>query len=116
MICEVLIELFKFLVEFGKLFDDVVFLDVYGKDWIKYFVFVLLVIVFFKSVEQVQVIVCWVNQYKVGLVLLGGCIGFFVVVVVVNGEVVVVFDYMNWIFDFNVFDCIVVCQLGVVIK
>jgi regulator of sirC expression with transglutaminase-like and TPR domain len=36
--------------------------------------------------------------------------------VAANGEVVVAFDYMNQILDFNAFDRTVVCQPGVVTR
>ena len=69
-----------------------------------------------KSVEQVQAIVRWANQHKVGLVPSGGRTGLSAAAVAANGEVVVAFDYMNRILDFNAFDRTVVCQPGVVTK
>lgn len=65
---EALIESLKPLVEPGKLLDDAASLDAYGKDWTKHFAPAPLAIVFPKSVEQVQAIVRWANQHKVGLV------------------------------------------------
>ena len=113
---EALIESLKPLVEPGKLLDDAASLDAYGKDWTKHFAPAPLAIVFPKSVEQVQAIVRWANQHKVGLVPSGGRTGLSAAAVAANGEVVVAFDYMNRILDFNAFDRTVVCQPGVVTK
>ena len=92
---EALIESLKPLVEPGKLLDDAASLDAYGKDWTKHFAPAPLAIVFPKSVEQVQAIVRWANQHKVGLVPSGGRTGLSAAAVAANGEVVVAFDYMN---------------------
>ncbi|MDO2162617.1 FAD-binding protein, partial [Escherichia coli] len=56
------------------------------------------------------------NQHMVGLVPSGGRTGLSAAAVAANGEVVVAFDYMNRILDFNAFDRTVVCQPGVVTK
>ncbi|MEM8366954.1 FAD-binding oxidoreductase, partial [Morganella morganii] len=50
------------------------------------------------------------------LVPSGGRTGLSAAAVAANGEVVVAFDYMNRILDFNAFDRTVVCQPGVVTK
>ncbi|HWV11018.1 MAG TPA: FAD-binding oxidoreductase, partial [Pseudomonas sp.] len=71
-------------------------------------------IVFPKTIEQVQAIVCWANQHKVALVPSGGRTGLSAAAVAAHGEVVVSFDYMNQILDFNEFDRTVICQPGVV--
>lgn len=110
----VLIDELKTLVEPGKVLTDADSLNAYGKDWTKQFEPAPLVIVFPKSIEQVQAIVRWANERKVALVPSGGRTGLSAAAVAAHGEVVVSFDYMNQILDFNEVDRTVVCQPGVV--
>jgi len=109
-----LIEELKTLVEPGKVLTDADSLNAYGKDWTKHFAPAPLAIAFPKSIEQVQAIVRWANERKVALVPSGGRTGLSAAAVAAHGEVVVAFDYMNQILDFNEFDRTVVCQPGVV--
>jgi FAD/FMN-containing dehydrogenase len=106
----------KTLVDPGKVLTDAVSLEAYGKDWTKHFPPAPTAIVFPKSVEQVQAIVGWANRHKVALVPSGGRTGLSAGAVAANGEVVVAFDYMNQILDFNAFDRTVVCQPGVITR
>ena len=110
----VLIDELKTLVEPGKVLTDADSLNVYGKDWTKHFAPAPSAIVFPKSIEQVQAIVRWANKHKVALVPSGGRTGLSAAAVAANGEVVVSFDNMNQILDFNATDRTVVCQPGVV--
>jgi len=110
----VLIDELKTLVEPGKVLTDADSLNAYGKDWTKQFEPAPLAIVFPKSIEQVQAIVRWANERKVALVPSGGRTGLSAAAVAAHGEVVVSFDYMNQILDFNEVDRTVVCQPGVV--
>ena len=109
-----LIEELKTLVEPGKVLTDAASLEAYGKDWTKHFAPAPTAIVFPKTIEQVQAIVRWANQYKVALVPSGGRTGLSAAAVAANGEVVVAFDYMNQILAFNEYDRTAVCQPGVV--
>ncbi len=102
------------LVEPGKVLTDAASLEAWGKDWTKHFPPAPSAIVFPKTIEQVQAIVAWANRHKVALVPSGGRTGLSAAAVAANGEVVVSFDYMNRILDFNAFDRTVVCQPGVV--
>ena len=104
------------LVDPGKVLTDAVSLEAYGKDWTKHFPPAPTAIVFPKSVEQVQAIVGWANRHQVALVPSGGRTGLSAGAVAANGEVVVAFDYMNQILDFNAFDRTVVCQPGVITR
>jgi FAD/FMN-containing dehydrogenase len=70
--------------------------------------------VFPKTVEQVQAIVRFANEQKLALVPSGGRTGLSAAAVAANGEIVVSFDYMNQIGEFNAYDRTVVCQPGVV--
>ncbi|MDV7212736.1 FAD-binding oxidoreductase [Azotobacter beijerinckii] len=109
-----LIDELKTLVEPGKVLTDADSLNAYGKDWTKHFAPAPLAIAFPKSIEQVQAIVRWANERKVALVPSGGRTGLSAAAVAAHGEVVVAFDYMNQILQFNEFDRTVVCQPGVV--
>ncbi len=111
-----LIDELKTLVEAGKVLTDADSLNTYGKDWTKHFTPSPSAIVFPKTIEQVQAIVRWANRHKVALVPSGGRTGLSAAAVAANGEVVVAFDYMNQILQFNEFDRTVVCQPGVVTK
>ena len=108
------IEELKTLVEPGKVLTDADSLDTYGKDWTKHFAPAPCAIVFPKTIEQVQAIVRWANAHKVALVPSGGRTGLSAAAVAANGEVVVSFDYMNQILEFNEMDRTAVCQPGVV--
>ncbi|MDU9408698.1 MULTISPECIES: FAD-binding oxidoreductase [Pseudomonas] len=110
------IEELKTLVEPGKVSTDADSLETYGKDWTKQFAPAPSAIVFPKTTEQVQAIVRWANQHKIALVPSGGRTGLSAAAVAANGEVVVSFDYMNRIVEFNEYDRTVVCQPGVVTK
>ena len=109
-----LIDELKTLVEPGKVLTDADSLNAYGKDWTKHFAPAPSAIVFPKSIEQVQAIVRWANARKVALVPSGGRTGLSAAAVAANGEVVVSFDYMNQILEFNEMDRTAVCQPGVV--
>ena len=111
-----LIDELKTLVEPGKVLTDADSLNAYGKDWTKHFAPAPTAIVFPKTTEQVQAIVRWANQHKIALVPPGGRPALPPPAVPANGEVVVAFDYMNQILEFNEFDRTVVCQPGVVTK
>ncbi|MBF8704267.1 FAD-binding oxidoreductase [Pseudomonas putida] len=104
------------LVDPGKVLTDAASLEAYGKDWTKHYPPAPSAIVFPKTVGQVQAIVRWANTHKVALVPSGGRTGLSAGAVAANGEVVVAFDYMNQILDFNAFDRTVVCQPGVITR
>ncbi|MEE3156596.1 MAG: FAD-binding oxidoreductase, partial [Pseudomonadota bacterium] len=104
----------KTLVDPDKVRVDAESLDNWGKDWTKHFAPAPLAIVFPKTVEQVQAIVRFANEQKLALVPSGGRTGLSAAAVAANGEIVVSFDYMNQIGEFNAYDRTVVCQPGVV--
>ena len=104
----------KTLVDPDKVRVDAESLDNWGKDWTKHFAPAPLAIVFPKTVEQVQAVVRFANEQKLALVPSGGRTGLSAAAVAANGEIVVSFDYMNQIGEFNAYDRTVVCQPGVV--
>ena len=67
-----------------------------------------------RTTEQVQALVRFANEHRVGLVPSGGRTGLSAGAVAANGEIVVAFDCMNRILDFNASDRTVHCQAGVV--
>lgn len=102
------------LLDSGKVLTDAASLASHGIDWTKHFAPAPLAIAFPRSIEQVQAIVRWANTRRVALVPSGGRTGLSAAAVAANGEVVVSFDYMNQILEFNEYDRTAVCQPGVV--
>ncbi len=111
---QAVIDTLKTLVDADKVRTDAASLNAWGKDWTKHFEPAPLAIVFPKTIEQVQGVVRFANEHKLALVPSGGRTGLSAAAVAANGEIVVSFDYMNRILDFNEFDRTVVCQPGVV--
>ena len=97
-----------------KVRTDTESLETFGKDWTKVYEPQPAAIVFPTSVEQVQAIVQLANEHQFALVPSGGRTGLSAGAVAANGEVVVAFDYMNKINDFNPTDRTVVCGAGVI--
>ena len=89
-------------------------LQSFGKDWTKVYEPAPLAIVFPRTVEQVQGIVKLANAEGFSVVPSGGRTGLSGGAVAANGEVVVSFDYINSIRDFNPTDRTVVCGAGVI--
>jgi len=86
----------------------------YGRDWTTYFDIQASAIVFPISAEEVQKLVRWARQNHVALVPSGGRTGLSGSAVATNGEVVVSFEKMNRILEFNPFDGTVRVQPGVI--
>lgn len=111
---EAIIEGLKALVDDDKVKTDADSLQQYGCDWTKIYEPRPLAIVFPKTTGQVQAIVQFANEHKVALVPSGGRTGLSAAAVAANGEVVVAFDSMNQIIEFNEIDRTVRCQAGVI--
>lgn len=73
-------------------------------------------IVFPEEVSEVQALVHWANEEHVALVPSGGRTGLSGGAVASQGEVVVSFDRMQRILDFNAADRLVTCQAGVITR
>ena len=86
----------------------------YGRDWTRFHDPDPLAIVLPDCVEDVQAIVRFGREHGVGLVPSGGRTGLSASAVAPHGEIVVAFDRMNAIRDFNPIDRTVVCEPGVV--
>lgn len=104
----------KAIVGDDKVKTDADSLETFGKDWTKIYPPNPTAIVFPKTTEQVQVIVKLANEHQIALVPSGGRTGLSAGAVASNGEVVVAFDYMNSISDFNAMDKTVRCGAGVI--
>jgi glycolate oxidase subunit GlcD len=100
----------------GKVLTDPSDLATYGTDWTRIYTPNPVAIVLPKTTEHVQALVQFANQSNVALVPSGGRTGLSAGAVAANGEVVVAFDNMNQILDFNASDRTVRCQAGVVTK
>ncbi len=105
-----------------KIFDDNCVLNdseslqTFGKDWTKTHQPDPLAIVFPKSTEQIQALVKFANQESLSLVPSGGRTGLSGGAVAANKEIVVAFDKMNQVLEFNSVDRSVKCQSGVITK
>lgn len=86
----------------------------YGKDWTTYYDIRAGAVVFPKSTEDVVALVKWARQHKVSLVPSGGRTGLSGAACATQGEVVVSFEKMDRLYDFNPVDQTVVCEAGVI--
>jgi glycolate oxidase subunit GlcD len=89
-------------------------LQVFGRDWTRAHEPRPAAVVLPGSAEEVQALVRFANDQKIALVPSGGRTGLSGAAVASNGEVVVAFDRMNKILDFNPVDRQVICQPGVI--
>lgn len=108
------IDALKSIVGDAKLRLDPESLDTFGRDWTKVYDPAPSAIVFPKTIEQVQAIVRLANEEQLSLVPSGGRTGLSGGAVAANGEIVVAFDYMNEISNFDSVDRTVDCQAGVI--
>lgn len=111
---DALIEQLSAIVGADKVRTDADSLTTFGKDWTKVYEPNPSAIVFPKTTEQVRDIVLLANEYGIALVPSGGRTGLSAGAVAANGEVVVAFDYMNQLTDFNAVDRTVKCGAGVI--
>src|SRR5690606_35677995 len=101
---DALIERLSAIVGSDKVRTDADSLQTFGKDWTKVYEPKPSAIVFPKTTEQVRDIVLLANECGLQLVPSGGRTGLSAGAVAANGEVVVAFDYMNQIAEFNAVD------------
>lgn len=86
----------------------------YGRDWTKYLQPKPSAVVFPKSTEEVVKLVQWARSRKIGLVPSGGRTGLSGGAAALNGEVVVSFQKMNRILEFDQYDQSVTVEAGVI--
>ena len=89
-------------------------LGIWGVDWTRSFPVAPGAVVFPETVEEVVAVTRLANEAGFGLVPSGGRTGLSGGAVASHGEVVVSFDRMNHVLDFNPVDRIVRCEAGVV--
>ena len=89
-------------------------LGIWGVDWTRTFPVAPSAVVFPESVEEVVAVTRLANEEGFGLVPSGGRTGLSGGAVASHGEVVVSFDRMNHVLDFNPVDRVVRCQAGIV--
>jgi len=97
-----------------RLKTDAESLGVYGRDWTKHFEANASAIVFPENSEEVQSLVKWARKNKVALVPSGGRTGLSAAAYATNKEIVVSFERMNKILDFDSIDQTITCQAGVI--
>ena len=86
----------------------------YGRDWTRFHDPAPLAIVQPSCIEEVQALVRFARDHKIGLVPSGGRTGLSAAAVALHGEIVVSFDRMNGMGEFNAIDRTVVCGPGVI--
>lgn len=111
---EKIVKQLQTIIDADKVRTDADSLATHGCDWTKIYTVDPTAIVFPKTIEQVQQLVKLANQLNVALVPSGGRTGLSGGAVASQGEVVVSFDYMNQMSNFNSVDRTVVCQPGVI--
>lgn len=88
--------------------------QVYGLDWTRFYSPAPLCVVFPKSIEVVQALVLFASKTALSLVPSGGRTGLSGGAVACNGEVVVSFEKMNQVLEFDPIDQVVTVQPGLV--
>ena len=91
-------------------------LEHYGSDWLKLYVPDPSVVLFPKSRKNVEDIVHWALQFNRALVPSGGRTGLSGSASATNKEVIVSFEKMNQILEFNPLECSLRVQPGVITK
>jgi FAD/FMN-containing dehydrogenase len=98
----------------SRVFKDAANLKEYGRDWTRYSEPNPVAIVFPKSTEEVVELVKWARHNKIALIPSGGRTGLSGGALALHGEVVVSFEKMNRILDFDPLDQTVTVEPGVV--
>lgn len=98
----------------ARVLTDPANLEEYGRDWVKYLIPKPTAIVFPKDAKEVSELVKFARKNKVALVPSGGRTGLSGGAVALNGEVVVSFQKMNKIVEFDPLDQTVTVEAGVI--
>jgi FAD/FMN-containing dehydrogenase len=91
-------------------------LEFYGRDWTRRWTPAPLAIAFPGNAGDVQAIARWAGEHRVGLVPSGGRTGLSGGAVAAHGELVVSFERMNRVLDFDPVDRTLTVQPGIVLE
>ncbi len=91
-------------------------LEHYGRDWTRRWPPAPLAVALPASIDEVQAIACWASANNVALVPSGGRTGLSGGAVAARGELVVSFERMNKVLDFNAVDRTMTVQPGIVLE
>ncbi len=97
-----------------QIITDADSLKKYGKDWTNYFDINASAALLPKTTDEVVKIVQWARKNKIALVPSGGRTGLSGAACALNNEVVISFELMNQIKNFNAIEQSVVCEAGVI--
>jgi FAD/FMN-containing dehydrogenase len=109
-----MIEALNELLSPKRVRTDAEALSIWGRDWTRSFSVAPAAVVFPETIDHVVALVRGAAEHRWALVPSGGRTGLSGGAVASNGEIVVSFDRMNRILDFNEADRIVRCEAGVV--
>ena len=91
-------------------------LEHYGRDWTRRWTPAPLAIALPTTIDEVQAVARWASEHNVALVPSGGRTGLSGGAVAANGELVVSFERMNRVLDFNAVDRTLTVQPGIVLE
>ena len=100
----------------SQILNDPKNLEFYGKDWLSLFKANPSLIVFPKTTKQVVQLVHWARKHKTALVPSGGRTGLSGGATALNKEVIVSFDKMNQLIQFNPLETTLQVQPGMITK
>ncbi|MGI9549222.1 MAG: FAD-binding oxidoreductase [Bdellovibrionales bacterium] len=110
------IENLKVFLKSDQIKQDKELLSVYGNDWLKQWDGKAGLVLFPKTTQEVVQIIHWAKKQKVKLIPSGGRTGLSGGSTALKKEVVVSFDKMNQISDFNSWEQTVCVEAGVITK
>jgi FAD/FMN-containing dehydrogenase len=91
-------------------------LEHYGRDWTRRWTPAPLAIALPANIDEVQAIARWASAHRIGMVPSGGRTGLSGGAVAANGELVVSFERMNRVLDFNAVDRTLSVQPGIALE
>lgn len=97
-----------------KMATDADSLKKYGKDWTKHLIAKPSAVLFPTSTEEVKAIVDWARKTKTALIPSGGRTGLSGAATALNNEVIVSFEKMNRVLEFDAYDMTVTCEPGLI--
>jgi FAD/FMN-containing dehydrogenase len=109
-----LIQALESIITLGKVLSDAESLKTFGLDWTRAYEPSPCAIALPKTIEELQALVLFANEQELAIVPSGGRTGLSGGAVAAKGELVVAFDLMNEILEFNASDATVRLQAGVI--